>query len=83
MKVIEEAYEKMGICREVVHLGQLVNESLKERFEEIDKVAEINQLKVLKAMQDSKVSEGCLYPSTGEKLLNRYMQRPLIRRMLW
>ncbi|MGI6041679.1 MAG: aminotransferase class I/II-fold pyridoxal phosphate-dependent enzyme [Candidatus Alectryocaccobium sp.] len=55
----------MGICREVVHLGQLVNESLKERFEEIDKVAEINQLKVLKAMQDSKVSEGCLYPSTG------------------
>ncbi len=65
MKVIEEAYERMGICREVVHLGQLVNESLKERFEEIDKVAEINQLKVLKAMQDSKVSEGCLYPSTG------------------
>ena len=62
---IIKAYEKMGICPEAAALGQKVNELLKDRFDEIDKRAEINQLKVLSAMQESKVSEGCLYPSTG------------------
>ncbi len=62
---IINAYEKMGICPEVAALGQKINELLKDRFDEIDRRAEINQLKVLSAMQESKVSEGCLYPSTG------------------
>lgn len=62
---IIKAYEKMGICSEVAVLGQKINELLKDRFAEIDNRAEINQLKVLSAMQESKVSEGCLYPSTG------------------
>lgn len=62
---IIKAYEKMNICPEVAELGQRVNGLLKDRFDEIDKRAEINQLKVLSAMQESKVSEGCLYPSTG------------------
>lgn len=62
---IIKAYEKMSICPEVAELGQRVNGLLKDRFDEIDKRAEINQLKVLSAMQESKVSEGCLYPSTG------------------
>lgn len=62
---IIKAYEKMGICPEAAVLGQKINELLKDRFAEIDKRAEINQLKVLSAMQESKVSEGCLYPSTG------------------
>ena len=33
---------------------------------EIDKNAEYNQMKVLHAMQKNKVSEACLYPSTGD-----------------
>ncbi len=62
---IIKAYEKMNICPEVAELGQRISGLLKDRFDEIDKRAEINQLKVLSAMQESKVSEGCLYPSTG------------------
>lgn len=40
-------------------------ESLSGRFCEIDKTAEYNQLKVIKAMQDNKVSEACLLGTTG------------------
>ena len=85
---IIKAYEKMGICPEAAALGQKVNELLKDRFDEIDKRAEINQLKVLSAMQESKVSEGCLYPSTGYgyndlvvKLLRWSMLKHFIQRM--
>ena len=38
---------------------------MRPRFDEIDQNAEYNQLKVLKAMQDNKVSEACLLGTTG------------------
>ena len=38
---------------------------IEERFKKIDENAEYNQLKVLKAMQDNKVSEACLLGTTG------------------
>ena len=38
---------------------------LEDRFKKIDENAEFNQLKVLKAMQDNKVSEACLLGTTG------------------
>ena len=37
----------------------------KERFEAIDRTAEYNQMKVLRAMQKHKVSAGCFESSTG------------------
>ena len=55
-------YEKMGLSEKVVSFCE---ESLKERFKEADRIAEYNQLKVLKAMQDNNVSEACMYGSTG------------------
>ena len=42
-----------------------LEEKLKERFEKIDETAEYNQLKVIHAMQKHKVSEACLYSSSG------------------
>ena len=53
----KEAFLSMGISGEVYDFGASVLEGLKERFEEIDQVAEINQLKVLGAMQKHQVSE--------------------------
>lgn len=35
------------------------------RFESIGKTAEYNQLKVIRAMQANRVSEACLYASSG------------------
>ena len=58
-------YQTMGISKTVYDYGESVLSELKERFETIDAVAEYNQCKVVKAMQDSKVSEACLLGTTG------------------
>ena len=58
-------YNEMGISDEVFAFGQKVLDGLKERFEAIDEIAEINQMKVLKALQDCQVSEACMLGTTG------------------
>ena len=58
-------YEELGISSRVYEFEEEILEGLKERFEKIDDNAEFNQLKVLKAMQESKVSEACLLGTTG------------------
>lgn len=60
-----DIYGSLGISREVYQYGEKVLEGLKERFAAIDATAEYNQLKVLKAMQESQVSEACLLGTTG------------------
>ncbi len=64
-KQIAGYYESMGISRPVYELGMRVLEGLTERFADIDRVAEYNQLKVLKAMQKNQVSEACLLGTSG------------------
>ena len=49
-------YQSLGICSKVYDFGEEILGSLKERFEEIDRVAEYNQAKVLSAMQKNRVS---------------------------
>ena len=63
--MLQQIYTQMGISPEVWELGETILEELKPRFDEIDRVAEFNQMKVLKAMQDCKVSEACLLGTTG------------------
>ena len=65
MKDEYKLYEQANISKEVYDFSQEILNGLKERFDEFDKIAELNQLKVLKAMQDCKVSESCFAPSTG------------------
>ncbi len=65
MKQRNEMYQAMGISEEVISYGEKILEGLKERFEEIDRTAEYNQLKVIQAMQEAKVSEACLLGTTG------------------
>jgi cystathionine beta-lyase family protein involved in aluminum resistance len=62
---MRELYEQLGISSQVYDFGQKIEMSLKERFEEFDKVAEYNQMKVLLAMQKNKVSEDCFSASSG------------------
>ena len=62
---LKNLYTELGISNEVLELGEEIIASLRDRFEEIDKNAEYNQLKVVKAMQDCKVSEACLLGTTG------------------
>lgn len=61
----QTVYEAMGIDKKIVAFGEHILEGLKERFEKIDETAELNQLKVLQAFRENRVSEACLYGSTG------------------
>ncbi|MDR2042903.1 MAG: methionine gamma-lyase family protein [Clostridium sp.] len=55
----------MGISGGVYAYGEAVLGRLRERWKQIDCVAEQNQLKVLDAMRSKKVSEACLLGTTG------------------
>lgn len=61
----EEMYQTLGISKEVYEAGKRVETILTSRFQEFDRTAEYNQLKVLHAMQKNRVSEGCFQPSSG------------------
>ncbi|MDO4261496.1 MAG: methionine gamma-lyase family protein [Eubacteriales bacterium] len=61
----EELYKSMGVDQEVLAYGRRIEKKLKERFEAIDETAEYNQLKVLKAMQDNRVSDVHFAATTG------------------
>ena len=66
MSTINEAmYAQMGIGKEVYDFGEGIWNSLSERFSEIDRISEYNQLKVIGAMQKNQVSEACLLGTTG------------------
>ena len=62
---IEEMYESLGISKKVLEFGKQAELKLKERFEAIDRTAEYNQLKVIGAMQKTRVSEGCFHYASG------------------
>ena len=62
---MENMYGMLGISSEVEAFGNEILKDLKERFEQIDAVAEYNQAKVLKAMQAERVDATCFAGSTG------------------
>lgn len=58
-------YADMNISDEVYEYTSGILDGLKERFEKIGMMAEINQMKVLKAMQKNKVDASCMLGTTG------------------
>ncbi len=62
---LENIYASMGISGEVYEFCKKREAHVSERFREIDEIFEYNQLKVLSAMQQSRVSEACLVETTG------------------
>lgn len=62
---LKSMYKSMGIPEAVYDFCDEIWEGLKPRFEKIKEISEYNQAKVLKAMQDNKVSEACLLGTTG------------------
>lgn len=62
---LEQMYRELGISQEVLDFGSEIEETLKERFMEIDATAEYNQMKVIKAMQDARVSDIHFAATTG------------------
>ncbi|MCR5823289.1 MAG: methionine gamma-lyase family protein [Lachnospiraceae bacterium] len=61
----DKIYNELGISKEVLKLSDEILNGLKERFDRIDETAEINQMKVIKAMQDNKLAAEHFEASTG------------------
>lgn len=64
-KELNNAYQTLGINQKVLDFCGDIEKVLKERFQEIDLVAEFNQMKVLKAMQDNRLSDIHFAATTG------------------
>lgn len=62
---LEKAYENLGIEKKVYEYCSHIESSLKDRFENIDLVAEYNEQKVQKAMMDARVDSECFNISSG------------------
>lgn len=62
---INAMYESLGISSQVMGLGKEIEEALKDRFQEIDETAEYNQMKVIKSMQENRVSDIHFAATTG------------------
>lgn len=57
--------EKFGIKESVIELSKKVEKEIKPQFEQIEENCERNSLKVLKALQDNKISEVHFGSTTG------------------
>jgi len=64
-ELLIEQYKNLGISEEVYRFGEKIEERLKDRFKEIDERAEYNQMKVLRAMQENRVSAECFNSTSG------------------
>lgn len=60
-----DMYTCLGIDEDVFEYGMKIQEKLSDRFRSLEKTAELNQLKVLNAMQKNRVSEACFMQSSG------------------
>lgn len=60
-----EQYKQLGLSDKVIEFGEKIEAELKPRFEQIDAIAELNQLKVLNALQKNRVSAECFNQSSG------------------
>ena len=87
---IQKLYEQTGISPEVHDFGEKIEKLLKERFDKIDKMAELNQLKVIHAMQEARVNAECFNYASGYDTMiseeirwKRCMQMSFIPKMRW
>jgi len=64
-KELDRSYQALGIDPKVLNYCADIEASLQERFTRIDQMAELNQMKVLKAMQDNRLSDIHFAATTG------------------
>ena len=65
MEQLTELYCSMGISPRVYAYAEETIDRIRDRFAEIDRIAEYNQAKVLSAMQKNRVSAACFAATTG------------------
>ena len=63
--LLKDYYTSLHIDERVFDYCQKIEDSLKNRFAAIDAICEINQMKVIKAMQDNRLAEAHFAGSSG------------------
>lgn len=88
--LLKDYYTSLHIDERVFDYCQKIEDSLKDRFAAIDAICEINQMKVIKAMQDNRLAEAHLQvppdmviPMMDEMHSSGSMQMYSIRKMRW
>ncbi len=62
---MENIYNDLGISQEVFEFGEKALVDLKDKFDEIERIAEYNQAKVISAMQKNRVNTACFTTTSG------------------
>ncbi len=60
-----DLYEQIGISQKVLSFAGEIEQQLERRFRAMDEMAEYNQLKVIRAMQENRVNEACFNYASG------------------
>lgn len=60
-----DLYKQIGISKKVLLFAEEIEKTLQERFKAIDEMAEYNQIKVIRAMQENRVNEACFNYASG------------------
>lgn len=64
-ETLQSMYRNLKISNEVLNFCSSIEQKLKSRFEEIDAIAEYNQMKVISAMQKNQLSDIHFAATTG------------------
>jgi cystathionine beta-lyase family protein involved in aluminum resistance len=62
---LEQIYRSLGISEQVLSYAEPILDRLQSRFEDIDAMAEYNQLRIIAAMQKAHIGEASLKGTTG------------------
>lgn len=62
---LRQMYEHLGISDKIYEFADKQETALRDRFQAIDETAEYNQLKVISAMQENRVSAECFNYASG------------------
>ena len=65
MNNTEYIYEAFGVSKRASLLIEDAQRAVEDKFKELEAIAEFNQLKVMRAFADNKVSERHFMPTTG------------------
>lgn len=65
MESLKEIYKSAGIEEDVFDFCDTIQKGLRGRFGQIDEIAEYNQMKVVRAMENQRVSAACFEATTG------------------
>ena len=77
MDQLKNYYKEMGVDEKVFDYAQEVEKGLKDRFETLDAIAQLNQIKVLNAMQKHQIAEMHLEEKLWKHCMRMFLEQKM------